>query len=105
MISHKFFNTVLEMGSLKVYYLWESPHESVPITQNYYWHDKKCEKSIGPFASLAEAMTDYAAAKRTEKALQRQTVVKELLKPRHYSEIHHEMQRNAKALLERGPKK
>jgi hypothetical protein len=67
MISHKYYNVVLEMGSLKVYYLWESPHESVPITQNFYWHDKKCQESIGPFVSLAEAMQDYAATKRTEK--------------------------------------
>ena len=78
MISHKFYNVVLEIGSLKVYYLWESPHESIPITQNFYWHDKKCEKSIGPFVSLAEAMQDYAAAKRTEKALQRGRSVQEL---------------------------
>jgi len=81
MISHKFYEVVLEMGSLKVYFLWESPHVSVPITKNFYWHDKTCEKSIGPFESLADTMTDYAAVKRTQKALQRRQPVQELQRP------------------------
>lgn len=78
MISHKVRQEVIRLGSLVVYFLWESPHVDIPIVQNFYWHDKSCTKSVGPFFSVTEAMQDYAEAKRAQKALQRRGLVQEL---------------------------
>jgi hypothetical protein len=78
MISHAVRQEVVNLGSMIAYYVWESPNVNIPIQQNFYWHDKNCTKSVGPFPTLFLAMEDYGLAKRAQKALQRRGIVQEL---------------------------
>ena len=73
MITHSSFEVELEMGSFLIYSVWERPTKWHLVDEKrYYWHDKTCEESIGPFTEMFTAMEDYARVKLDEKrALQR----------------------------------
>ncbi len=81
MITHDTFAVEVELGSLKVYYVWEKPTRwDIMESKRYDWHDARCEESIGPFPSLNEAMQDYASTKALEKTCKRVKVMQQLQK-------------------------
>ena len=80
MIIHSTFYSEVEMVSLTIYYVFELPTKFHTVPEKrYYWHDKTCAESIGPFDNSYYAMKDYSEKKKKEKALQKLWGVKKLL--------------------------
>lgn len=68
------FETLLSLGSFIAF----SVRETSDSEKTYYWRDKTCPESIGPFCSFMETMDNYVGVKKSQKTLQRSGLVQEL---------------------------